>query len=384
VLDTIADHAFTARRSRRTPWGDPALALATGLGWWVLLRDAGEAGSVQVGSIAVSTVAVAFWRLTPPGALVVGLGASLGLVAEGALTWPPVGPVLLCYLVAASDEQTEGAVRRSSVSVAAATSVYLVAVFLAPGRDLSSIAHPLLGFAVAWFAGERTRLRREQVQSLHERVLQTARSAAQETRIAVVEERNRIARDLHDSAGHALNVIAIRAGAAQLAADRARSLDALTDIAELARRTAADIDHIVGGLRDTDDRSRTPIGLASASTLIQEHCDAGLSVITAGDRTIPELSAAADQAAYRFLQEALTNAARHGAGHAIVEFSSSPTGFSITVTNSVAISRLPPRTTGHGLIGMRERAKMLGGAVKVSHPHRGFEVRLTLPTEPGR
>lgn len=380
MLDAIAHHSFTMRRSRRPRWGDLALALATGFSWWILLRHTGEAGAARIAVVAVTVAAVGSWRLSPPGALVLALAASVVLVVQGATTWPPIGPVVLAYLLAASDDQADRTVRRSSVLVAAVTAAYLLAMSVAPSPDLSVAMHALLAFGVAWFAGERTRLRYQQVAALHERFHQGAQTAEQEKRIAVVEERNRIARDLHDSAGHALNVIAVRAGAAQLAADGARALDALADIAELARRTAADVDHTVGRLRDSEEISRLPIGLASADTLIQEHRDAGLGITTTGDSMTPRLGVVADQAAYRFLQEALTNAARHGAGTATVTFSTALARLSITVTNPVLADDLPPKSTGHGLIGMRERATTLGGTVTISRPPRTFQVRLDLPT----
>lgn len=118
-----------------------------------------------------------------------------------------------------------------------------------PGIELF---HTGLAWAVAWFAGERTRLRREHLTELEERAVRAERETERERRLAVVEERSRIARDLHDSAGHAISVIAVRAGAARLRHDEdpERSRLALEAIEEVARETVADIDGIVGTLRD--------------------------------------------------------------------------------------------------------------------------------------
>ncbi|MFC7106656.1 sensor histidine kinase [Nonomuraea rubra] len=119
--------------------------------------------------------------------------------------------------------------------------------------DVPGIALSLtpITWAVAWFAGERTRLRREQIAELQERAMRAEREAEQERLLAAAEERTRIARDLHDSAGHAISVIAVRAGAARLRhhQDPDRSLRALEAIEELARQTAGEIDQIVGTLR---------------------------------------------------------------------------------------------------------------------------------------
>jgi len=237
---------------------------------------------------------------------------------------------------------------------------------------------------VAWFAGERTRLRRDQLADLMERAAQAERDAERERLLAVAEERARIARDLHDSAGHAINVIAVRAGAARLRhlEDSDRSLAALEAIEELARQTAADIDQFVGALRDTcatNGAVEAPPGLASLDTLVAQHADAGLDVTldTAG---IPrQLGASADQAAFRILQEALTNAARHGLGTARVELSFGNEVFEVVVTNS-----FPPEVSahnggGHGLIGMRERASLLGGDLDAEGSAGAFRVRARLP-----
>src|SRR6266511_2990460 len=116
-----------------------------------------------------------------------------------------------------------------------------------PGGELF---HTGVDFAVAWFAGERTRLRRQRIAALRERALVAEREGERERRLAVAEERARIARDLHDAAGHAINVIAVRAGSARMRKNPERSQAALEAIEELARKTAGEIDQIVGTLRD--------------------------------------------------------------------------------------------------------------------------------------
>lgn len=383
VPDPVALHAFTSGGDRRMRWEDLALGILTALVWSALLEYSGEIGVGGIVAVGLAAVAVAAWRLSPAVMLAVALAGALFLVAAGATTWPPVAPVLVSYLLTASEHRGGGAARRSSLLVGAATVLYLLAVTLEDQGQPSAAGHAVLAFAVAWFAGERTRLRHEQVTDLHERVHQTVRAAQQETRVAVSEERNRIARDLHDSAGHALSVIAIKAGAAHLRADGPGALDAMALIADLARRTAADIDHSVGRLRDAGEGERLPVGLASAHTLIQERRETGLMVTTTGDPDAVDLGAAADQTAYRFLQEALTNAARHGSGMATVEFARAADRFSLTVTNPAALpERLAPAR--HGLIGMRERAAMVDGTVDVSRHGGKFVVRLDLPLNEGR
>jgi signal transduction histidine kinase len=209
--------------------------------------------------------------------------------------------------------------------------------------------------------------------------MRTEREAERERLLAIAEERARIARDLHDSAGNAINVIAVRAGTARMRRDPDRSQVALEAIEDLARRTGAEIDQIVGTLRDRGSAGvDEPPGLASLDTLVARHAAAGLDVgvSRAGDPS--RLVGAADQAAYRILQEALTNAARHGAGAAEVELSFGGTVFELTVSNPAGANG-PRGSGGHGLIGMRERATLLGGSLEVERANGSFRIRACLP-----
>ncbi len=126
-------------------------------------------------------------------------------------------------------------------------------------------------WALAWFAGDRMRQRHERIASAAERARQAEREAERERRLASAEERTRIARDLHDSAGHAVNVILVQAGAARLLLeqDPARSRAALRTIEDVARETLVEIDQLVRALRDPGgtDGVEPPAGLAALDTL---------------------------------------------------------------------------------------------------------------------
>lgn len=198
--------------------------------------------------------------------------------------------------------------------------------------------------------------------------------------LAVAEERARIARDLHDSAGHAINVIAVRAGAARLRQDPARSLAALADVENLARQTAAQIDQIVGGLRAREETILSPLGVASLETLVAHHTAAGLAVTWKAEGTPSDPGSPADQAIYRCVQEALTNAARHGTGSADVRLWFQDGRADLTVTNPVRDTVTSSRSGGgHGLIGMRERLTLLGGNLQTGCRDGTFELRATIP-----
>jgi signal transduction histidine kinase len=214
--------------------------------------------------------------------------------------------------------------------------------------------------------------------------LRADREAEQERRLAVAEERTRIARDLHDSAGHAINVIAVRAGAARLRHDEDpdRSRAALEAIEELARKTVAEIDEIVGTLRDhrsENGEPAAPAGLASLGTLVAQHSAAGLDVTVATSGSPRPLAAAVDVSAYRILQEALTNAARHGTGAADVELAYGDTALQLTISNPLSPNGSPRARGAHGLIGMRERATLLGGRLDSKRTNGAFRLEAELP-----
>jgi signal transduction histidine kinase len=232
-------------------------------------------------------------------------------------------------------------------------------------------------------AGDLVRQRRQRLQRLEERALRAERESERERRLAVAEERARIARDLHDSAGHAINVILVQAGAARLLQERdpAATRAALETIEDVARETVADIDRLVGLLRE-DGASGTvepPPGLAALETLAARHRAAGFTVdvdIRGSRRALP---GRVDQAASRIIQEALTNAARYGRGAADVTVAFEAAALEIDVANAVGAPVDSRNGGGLGLAGMRERATLLGGSVEAAENDGVFRVRARLP-----
>jgi signal transduction histidine kinase len=355
------------------------------------LGSAPESGDLDwIGGLlaACSTVPLVAWRLAPRAVFV--LTASAGVLLAG-LGYPIellLGPTVALYLFAASRDHEDPWTRRSSALVVVLFGAYLVAAALdGGGFPGSELFHTGLAWSAAWFAGERTRLRREQIAELRKRALRTEREGERERRLAAAEERTRIARDLHDTAGHAINVIAVRAGTARLRRDPERSQAALEAIEELARKTAGEIDQIVGTLRERGPRNgavETPPGLASLDTLLARQAAAGLDVSVASEGERRRLETAVDQAAYRILQEALTNAARHGTGAARVELAFGETALELTISNPAPGETSPRANGGHGLIGMRERATLLGGSLDVERANGSFCVHAHLPYESPR
>jgi len=345
----------------------------------------GELDLLGVVLAACSTVPLIAWRRSPLGVFAVTAAAGVVLAGLGYRMDLLLGSTAALYLLAASRQPQTPWTRRTTVIVVGLLVAFLGASAAAQATfPASELLHTGLAWAVAWFAGERTRLRREQIAELKDRALRVEREAERERLLAAAQERARIARDLHDSAGHAISVIAVRAGAARLRhhQDPDRSLSALAAIEELARQTAEEIDQLVGTLREGGSANgdlEAPPGLASLDTLITHHQAAGLEVTLDTAGAPRPLGAAADQAAYRILQQALTNAARHGTGSARIDVAFGDATVELSVTNPVPAGGSPRSGGGHGLIGMRERAALLGGDLDAERANGVFRVRARIP-----
>jgi signal transduction histidine kinase len=378
----MAVRSYTVRTSATDRWRtlglDVLLAGCSFVAWLALLGRQRSADPLDIVLLVLASAPLAVWRLAP--LLVFGVTglAAVCLAGRGEVVWPPIGPCLALYLLAASRDAKSPWTWRTTTVVIGLLALYLGVVITGTGWVATDLGHAVLAGAVAWFAGERTRLRRQQLVDLHERMRQAEESAERELRLAVAEERTQIARDLHDSVGHALTLITVRAGAARLRQDHAASRVALTDIETLARETTADIEQIVNPLRGATCVDRTPVGLASVSALVAQFRAAGQDVTLTRAGESDGLSVSADQGAYRILQESLTNAARYGSGTTTVAISTRPDAVLVTVENPVAEPRRH-RGGGHGIAGMRERASLLDGSLTAEEDDGRFRVELRLP-----
>jgi signal transduction histidine kinase len=392
VASAETAHRLLGARPRSGRFVDAVITAATFAGSLSQLSHGGIFGS-QTGPgeldwiggvlVACSTMPLLAWRHAPRAVFVFTASATLLL---GALGYPlalALGPAAALLLFAASRDDEDPWTRPDTSTVIALFFAYLGASALGDGDVPSSeLLHTGLAWAVAWFAGERMRLRHEHIVELAERAQRTEREAERERLLAIAEERARIARDLHDSAGHAINVIAVRAGAARMRRDPERSQAALEAIEDLARKTVAEIDQIVGTLREHGSGSGyvdAPPGLASLDTLVARHTAAGLDVRIDQVGEPRQLARAVDQAAYRILQEALTNAARHGTGSARVDLAFGEAALELTISNGAIGEGAQRANGGHGLTGMRERATLLGGHLDAERANGSFRVRARLP-----
>jgi signal transduction histidine kinase len=371
---------------RRHAAFDTALALLAFAGGLAILfahppgPDVRDADALGVALVALASLPLVGRRRAP---LSVFLLVAAAMVPLHVLDYPGqlgLVPAVAVYSLAAFGGGTVPAV----VPAGAFVALGLLSV-VTSNPDPGILAGAIV-WGGAWIAGDRVRQRRERVAALEERAVRAEREAERERRLAAAEERTRIARDLHDSAGHAINVILVQAGAARLLQERdpARSREALETLEEVARETVAEIDELVRALRDdgSPESSRRevepPPGLAALDTLAQRARAGGLEVSVRVRGARRPLAAAVDRASYRILQESLTNASLHGTGTAEVDVTFGPTEVEITVVNPTVPSEASG-AGGHGLVGMRERTALLGGSFDAGASDGVFSVRARLP-----
>jgi signal transduction histidine kinase len=337
--------------------------------------------ALTVSLTALASLPLVARRAAPLAVFVVTALASTALQVAAQPAGPPVGPTLALYFVAAAGPGSRSRIR----TTLAVTAVLLVAHLTARGLASHSfpgveIAFGVLVWGGIWLAGDRARLRRERLAELEERA---EREAERERRLAAAEERARIARDLHDSAGHAINVILVHAGLGRLRAeaDGGRGREEFEIIEQVARETVGEIDAMVGALREDGATGdvEPPAGLAALDGLVERHRAAGLDVTTTVHGRRSAVAPRVDRGAYRILQEALTNAARHGEGDAHVDLTFDSGALELTVANALRDDRNGRTGGGHGLVGMRERATLLGGSLEAGSHDGCFEVHARLP-----
>ncbi|HEX5994684.1 MAG TPA: histidine kinase [Jiangellales bacterium] len=260
-----------------------------------------------------------------------------------------------------------------------------------PFEDLVFIVALVGGF---WVAGRIVWSRQQMVEQLKAQAAQLERARAAEARVAAAEERARIARDLHDVVAHSVSVMVVQAEAGEaLLPDAERSGRALRAIQDTGRATLAELRHLLGvldggGGTDTEERSRQPSPrLRDVDRLVQQMRAAGLSVELHIEGPLSNLPPGVDLAAYRVLQEALTNALRH-AGRATVEATVrvEPGEVLVEVVDdgpvSAASRALKTTGAGRGLMGMRERVSLYDGEVECGPTDSGFRVRARIPVGP--
>ncbi len=304
----------------------------------------------------------------------------VALVPEGQAITAGLGILVAMYTIG------ERLDRQVSLPVAALAGVVLGVLLLGratlPG-SLQGVIQTEIILAVAWLVGDAARIRRLYTAALEERAGLLAREREGRERRAVLEERERIARDLHDVVGHHVSVIVVQAGGGLSAIDR-QSEDAraaLTAIAAAGRQALTDMRRLVAVLGSGQDVEPMP-GLAQLDDLIAGVRSAGLPVELTIDGDSRPLDPADELSAYRILQEALTNALKHGGTMATATIRYGRDALEVIVEDETggrpaAIGEGDHE--GRGLVGMRERAAMLGGSVDAHATSTGFLVAARLP-----
>jgi signal transduction histidine kinase len=339
---------------------------------------------------ALISGALVFRRRWPRGVLVFTTAGTALYLALGGLR----GPLLLVTMVAVYTVALDSS-RRATVTVATSSAIVLATAGMVFGRHywlspviVSVVAQTGLAAAV----GDAVRSRRAYVTAVEERAQRAERTREEEAERRVMEERLRIARELHDVLAHHVALINVQAGVAAhvLEADPAQAREALSHIRRAGRSALEELRTTVGLLRQPNARadSATPQtapepvpGLDRLPQLIASFTATGLHIDqhVVGDPR--ELPATVDLTAYRIVQEALTNVRKHAPeASAVVRLTYLPGEFRLEVTDSGTSAPPHMAGTGHGLLGMRERALSVGGAFTARHEaDRGFRVTAVLP-----
>jgi signal transduction histidine kinase len=334
-------------------------------------------------------VAPLLWRRSHPSLVLLVVAAAFGL--KILLGFNPgiagVGLLVAMYSVAAY----EFGVRRLVFLVAAG--LFFVAgfvVFGVTGNPRSfAITVPSLFFVTAWLIGDYLRTRRAYVAQLEDRAARLERERDQDRRLAADEERTRIARELHDVVAHDVSVIAIQAGAARAvqATRPEAAAQALGLIETTARDTLIELNRLLGVLRASNgaapDRRPQP-GIGQLAGLVEELRAAGLEVDARVEGEARPLPPAVDLSAYRIVQEATTNVLKHARARRVdIRVHYAETMLALDIRDDGADNGADPASSsGHGLIGMRERVALFGGELRAGrNPAGGFSVHARLPLE---
>jgi signal transduction histidine kinase len=237
-----------------------------------------------------------------------------------------------------------------------------------------------------WLAGQAVRHHRERERELEELARQLAAEREHRAELAVLDERNRIAREMHDVVAHSVSLMVVQAGAARrmLDTEPEASRGALLSVEDVGREALAELRRVLGLLRGTSE----PVGLrpqpgtAQLGSLVEGTRASGLAVELEVDGQPRPLQAGVDLAVYRVVQEALTNAVKHArASRAQVRLVWRPDALDVEVVDDGS-APLVPSQGGHGLVGMRERLTAYGGRLDAGPVDGGgFRVRARIPVE---
>jgi len=363
------------------------LTLGTQVELW-LGPDPGISRPVLALCYGIGTVAAAWHRVAPLVAVTVSLTALA--VVPGALGVDPADSFGWLVTVIALLVSVGYQARRPVFTLAVAAGLIALSIVLEKGFVLADIVYAWLILGGAWLAGHSIGSRTVRAQLADERAQRAEQGVQWRMDAAVTEERLRIARELHDLTAHSISVMTLHASGVRrlLYDDQVAERAALEAVERTGRESLAEMHRLLGVLRspatisssESDDTFQPPARLARVEELIVAARGAGINahLQTVGD--VERLPAGVDLAAYRIVQEAVTNVLRHasatrldcliGVGHGELRLEVIDDGRGL----------LSQRSDGHGFTGMRERVQMYGGSLEVGpQPDGGFAVRAVLP-----
>jgi signal transduction histidine kinase len=374
--------------------------LAIGLFGVTLIELASSRGSEGVSTanawwtaifMATQTLPLAVRRRYPFGVMAV-VGIS-GFVYD-VLEIPPDPITAIFALMLAVYTVSAYARRRLAVAAAVGVALALAVTSLptvAGDQEFGDIVNSFALLGGAWVVGENTRYRRRQADLLRERADRAEREREELERIAALEERGRLAREIHDVIAHSVSVIAVQAGAARSIAEQRpdRAREALASIEEVSKETMVELRRALGALREPGaEATLIPApGLDHLDDLVEKVRLAGVSVALSREGEPRELPSGIDLSAYRIVQEALTNTVKHvGPTSARVRIRYGVDSLEVDVADEGPRTPRPSGPNGgggHGLIGMRERVALFGGTFEAGAAGPGYAVHVRFPL-PGR
>jgi signal transduction histidine kinase len=311
------------------------------------------------------------------------LAASLSFV-DGRLITFSLGVYLsglaAAFLLGALRDELQARVGLAVVAVAST-----IVVLNEPGRSAGELLVPCI-FVLAWFGGLAHRGRAAQAESAEQRAERAEREREATARVAVAEERARIARELHDVVAHALSVMVLQVGTVRhrLPPELGEDADALRGAEQTGRTALGEMRRLLGAIRHAGDEPELAPqpGLDRLDKLLEEVRSTGLDVALEVDGEPFPLPHGIDISAYRIVQEGLTNALKHAHAHeACVRIGYAPREVRIGVRDDGDGAAAAGDGLGHGLIGVRERVKIYGGEMQAGRVDGGFELSTRFPID---
>ena len=380
------------------------------------LRKAWAGDAVAIALLLLAALSPHFLRVSEPTAVVVScltvasavlipfrrrfprrvLGLSLALYIASALLGAPSSGVVLAVTVILFRVAAHTSRRTTLIAGAVAVIVILATVWAlgfatGDGFDTRAIQSALT-VALAGAAGDATRSRRETIESITDRAIRAEETRESEARRRVAVERLSIARDLHDAVAHQIAVISLNAGAASSAIDdrpeaARESLATIRTASREVLREIGDLRHMLRSDDSGDDDSETASprpGFDHIDAMVEKFREAGLSVAIDISGDTSELPQPVGIVAYRIVQEALTNAHKHGSSpSARVVITVAADDLCVEVTNAASAGsarRADALIGGHGIAGIQERVASVRGTVTAGYESQLYRVVATLPT----